>query len=212
MEHQFWQNKWQKNEIGFHLPQANPLLIDNFHYLDLSPGATVLVPLCGKTIDIHWLLAMGMHVIGIELIESAVEQLFGELSLTPDVVQCDAIRMYRAGKLTVFVGDMFDIKNDNFPSIDAVYDRAALVALPEPMRSLYVEKLLVLSKHSPQLIVTLEYDEAIANGPPFSISQDRLYSKYRESFVISHLSKTPVEGGMKGKCPAVEDVWHLTPK
>ena len=27
MQHEFWHEKWQNNQIGFHLPQVNKLLL-----------------------------------------------------------------------------------------------------------------------------------------------------------------------------------------
>jgi thiopurine S-methyltransferase len=78
----FWHDKWQRNQIGFHEPQANPLLLAHFDSLSLRAGSRIFVPLCGKTLDINWLLARGQRVVGAELSEIAVQQLFAGLGVT----------------------------------------------------------------------------------------------------------------------------------
>lgn len=62
MDANFWHEKWQRREIGFHQPQANPLLVAYFDKLNLAAGSRVLLPLCGKTRDIAWLLDRGFRV------------------------------------------------------------------------------------------------------------------------------------------------------
>ncbi|WP_246614962.1 hypothetical protein [Agarivorans litoreus] len=83
MHEQFWHQKWEKDEIGFHEGEVNRFLYDYFNVLKLAAGARVFVPLCGKTRDIAWLLDKGMKVVGVELSEHAIKQLFAELNLEP---------------------------------------------------------------------------------------------------------------------------------
>jgi hypothetical protein len=45
----------------------------------------VFLPLCGKTLDIQWLLSRGYGVAGSELSKIAVEQLFSELGVEPNI-------------------------------------------------------------------------------------------------------------------------------
>lgn len=53
----------------------------------LAPDATVFVPLCGKSLDIGYLASLGYRVVGVELSELAVEQLFRSLGITPQVTR-----------------------------------------------------------------------------------------------------------------------------
>jgi thiopurine S-methyltransferase len=53
----------------------------------------VFLPLCGKTLDIHWLLSNGYPVAGSELGEVAVKQLFSELAI---ITAIDDIRRHSA--------------------------------------------------------------------------------------------------------------------
>lgn len=59
MEQSFWENKWARNEIGFHLPRPHPLLVRYWPTLSLSAESRVFVPLCGKALDLQYLLGKG---------------------------------------------------------------------------------------------------------------------------------------------------------
>lgn len=213
MEAAFWQHRWQVNQIGFHLPSANPLLTNNFSHLNIATGSRVFVPMCGKTIDIHWLLAKGYYVVGVELVEDAIIQLFDELDITPTVTEHSEMRLYQGPNIDIWVGDIFQLPIAEIGRIAAVYDRAALVALPVDMRLDYVSLITkVCSDYQcPQLLVTFEYDQRLAGGPPFSISQTDVAQYYDNRFSIALLQTADVEGGMKGKCPAQECVFALMP-
>lgn len=212
MDASFWHRRWTKNEIGFHLEEVNPLLLDYFKVLGLAREQRIFVPLCGKTRDIAWLLDQGFAVLGCELNQSAVEQLFDELGVNPEVQQLGDQQLFSAPNIDIWCGDMFTLNAEQLGQIDAVYDRAALVALPEQMRFNYVAKLLELANNAPQLLVTLEYDQSLQAGPPFSLSDAEINQHYQSAYKIERLLDQPVAGGLKGKSPAQEKVWHLSVK
>lgn len=211
MQHDFWHQKWAKNEIGFHLPNANPLLVTFFSALTLKANARVFLPLCGKTFDIAWLLNAGYQVVGVELSQTAIDDLFKQLHLTPVITQQDQMLHYSAKNIDIFVGDIFRLTPALVGKIDAVYDRAALVALPESMRHQYSKHLCVLSHHAPQLLICFEYDQTIHAGPPFSISPESVLLHYGATHSIHCLASHAMPNGLKGQFPATEAVWHLVP-
>ena len=131
MNPDYWKKRWNEGKIGFHQANANPLLVQHLDRLELESGSRVFVPLCGKTTDIAWLLAQGFQVVGIELSEIAVQDLFADLQLSPTIIETQGLLGYSAPKIEVFVGDIFHLDRGTLGTIDAVYDRAALVALPE---------------------------------------------------------------------------------
>ncbi|WMW79663.1 thiopurine S-methyltransferase [Undibacterium cyanobacteriorum] len=213
MDAQFWHDRWQRRELGFHREHVNPLLRDHLSQLPLTAGQTVLVPLCGKTRDIAYLLSQGLQVVGVELSETAVRELFAELfadsDIEPQIQQYSNYIHYRVDHLSVFVGDFFAIQTEQVGSIDAVYDRAALVALPESMRRDYTAHLRKLTDAAPQLLITYEYDQTVIVGPPFSISHEEVRQHYASHFDIAKLFEAEVEGGMKGKTASTESVYLL---
>lgn len=209
MEPNFWLQKWQDNSIAFHKSEANPALVNHFDKLSLPTGSRVFVPLCGKTLDITWLLSQGYRVAGVELAELAIEQLFANLGVSPTVTQAGQVRLYRAEDIDIFVGNIFDVSSDNIGMVDAVYDRAALVALPAAMRQQYTAHLLNLTDSASQLLVTFEYDQTQMSGPPFSISPDEVKAHYGDRYDISLVTSAEVPGGLKGQCAAQEAIWLL---
>ncbi|MEE2733065.1 MAG: thiopurine S-methyltransferase [Pseudomonadota bacterium] len=217
MEAEFWHKKWESREIGFHLQAVNPLLTAHFQWLHLEPGQRVFVPLCGKTLDIAWLLSQGHPVVAAELSVLAVDQLFAELGLVPQVTEYEELLHYRAAPggqcpgLEVFVGDVFLVSAELLGLVHAVYDRAALVALPHGMRADYTRHLLSITGTAPQLLISFDYDQQRLPGPPFCVNQEEVQRYYAAQYQIMLLDSVAVAGGLKGVCPAQELVLGLTP-
>lgn len=209
MNSSFWLQKWEKNEIAFHKDEVNPLLVKYFSEFSLSRGSHVFVPLCGKTLDIPWLLSEGYRITGVELIEMAVEQLFAELGVEPNISKVGETCLYSAKDIDIFVGNIFDVSAKTLGPVDAIYDRAALVALPKEIRIQYAAHLIEITDKAPQLLVTYEYDQNLMEGPPFSISTEEVNQHYSDSYDVSLLASTDISGGLKGICAAKENVWLL---
>jgi thiopurine S-methyltransferase len=209
MEASFWHNRWQTNQTGWHERAVNPLLITHFPSLHVPPGGRIFVPLCGKSLDLGWLLSQGYAVAGAELSELAVTQLFAELGIEPSISAVGKYRLFHVEKIDIFVGDLFDLSREILGPVDAIYDRAALVALPEPMRALYTAHLMTITTLAPQLVIGYEYDQTVVAGPPFSVTPDELHRHYSDSYTLTPEARVDVPGGLKGKCPATEHVWRL---
>ena len=210
MEADFWRRRWRDNAVGFHRSSPNPLLLRHFAALGAEPGARLLLPLCGKTLDIHWLLANGYSVVGVELVETAVEQLFAELGVEPAIEPAGPLRRYSAPGVDVFAGDIFALTGEALGSVEAVYDRAALVALPRADRARYAAHVTAIARGAPQLLVTFVYDQTRADGPPFSVDEQEVRALYGGSYGVTLLESAEDPAGMKGKCPATEKVWLLS--
>lgn len=110
------------------------------------------------------------------------------------------------------MGDVFDLSRDDIGSIDVIYDRAALVALPLGMRKKYSQHLMAISQNAPQLLLSFEYDQKRMHGPPFSISSAEVAEHYQDGYSLQLLQSEDIVGGLKGKCAAKESVWLLSPK
>lgn len=210
MEASFWHQKWEKNEIGFHELRPHPFLVTFFSFLDLKANARVFVPLCGKSLDMIWLINQGYEVIGVELSPIAVEHFFKENNLAPKISNENNFTIYQADKIKIYIGDFFEFKQEQLGKIDAIYDRAALVALPIEIRSKYTTHLKNISKQAPILLISFEYDQRALSGPPFSISKDELKKHYSKHYRLDLLRENLLEGGLKGKCEAMEQAWHIT--
>ncbi len=201
MQADFWHERWSSNQIGFHEGVENPLLVAHLASLAVAKPARVFLPLCGKTLDIDWLLARGYHVAGAELSQVAVAALFERLKVPPTIERpsgtTGGITRWSSPGLDVFVGDFFTLAAESLGGVDAVYDRAALIALPPEMRRRYAAHLDAITQGAPQLLVTLAYDQERMAGPPFSVDENevgRLYGAREPAL----LSSQELPGGLKG--------------
>lgn len=208
MQPGFWHDRWARQQIGFHEPAPNPLLLRHFDALGMAPAARLFLPLCGKTLDIDWLLSRGHQIAGCELSAVAAAALFERLQMAPAVEHFDALQRWRAPQLEIWVGDYFRLDPHVLGRVDGVYDRAALIAMPASMRVAYASQMTRLAADAPQMLVTLQYDQSLLDGPPFSVGEDELRTLY-PGRTLHRLARAAVDGGLKGKVPATETVWVL---
>ncbi len=174
-----WHARWDEGRIGFHLDQVHPDLIANEATFLADGPHRVLIPLCGKTLDLEWLAARGHHVVGVELVPKAVEAFFAEHNLVPDRTTQAGLMVYRHHNIEVIAADVFDVRREHVGNIDRIWDRAALIALPEAIRTRYVQHLRGLANHDFVLLQnTLDYDPTVSEGPPFAIDDAAIAAYY----------------------------------
>lgn len=185
MDPDFWHNKWQHNEIGFHNSEAHPLLLRYWPTLALPENSRVLVPLAGKSLDVRWLLEQDYAVTASELSAVAADAFFAEQGWRANISEHSEHQLYQHEQLDYWVGDFFTLPDRQMPAVDAVYDRAALIALPPTMRERYVEAVKALLKPGAKyLLISLEYADEDAGGPPFAINSDTVTELFADSFSI----------------------------
>lgn len=172
MQPDFWLQRWQQGQIGFHRDQVMPLLQEHWPSLQVAAGSRVLVPLCGKSLDMHWLAAQGYRVLGVELSPLAVQQFFDEAGLRPERRSSALGEHFSAGPIEILLGDAFTLDDQTLAGIAGLYDRAALIALPPALRQRYRDTVYMrLPAGCRALLITLEYPQAEKAGPPFSVAQ-----------------------------------------
>lgn len=175
MEAGFWLKKWELGETGFHQESINETLQAWWPSVEAPAGSAVLVPLCGKSLDMCWLADQGHKVVGVEVSPVACEAFFDGLQLEPQVSRAGAFRSYSAGPCQILQGDFFSATAADVAPVAAFYDRAALVAMPPDMQPDYTRQLLsLLPPGAVGLINCLEYPPEVMDGPPFSIGQAHL--------------------------------------
>lgn len=209
MEPAFWHDRWKQNQIAFHEQRPNALLSKHFFRLSLRAGGRVFVPLCGKTNDLAWLVDHGYRVVGIELNEAAVEEVFQTMSVSPRVQKLSEHTHYQSDLAEVFVGDFFRLSADMLGSVDAIYDRAALVALPSEMRKPYARHLTTLTRSAPQFLISYEYDQTQTNGPPFSVTGEEIGTLYRDRYHQQLVASVAISGSLSKRCSGNETAWLL---
>lgn len=209
MQADFWHEMWESGVVGFHQKEINQFLQDFWPKLELQGNEEVLVPLCGKSLDMLWLKQQGHKVLGVELSQKALEEFLAENHLPKQPAQHPKFCGYELPEMRLLCGDFFYLSAEDCQAVKAVYDRAAIVALPPKMRQDYANHLqTILPAGTEILMVIMEYDQSVMAGPPFSVQE----SEVRELFAgyqIEHL--TQVEFQRKG-CPVIEKVLLLSPE
>ena len=172
MDAKFWNTAWEEGRTGFHQEKFHEKLLQYFPELSPKKGQRICVPLCGKTWDMIWLHEQGLLVNGIELHLPAIESFFKE---HPDV---------SAEEIVITCSDFFLVEEKNH--YDFVYDRAALVALPESKRKDYAAKISqILKPHGKYFLISFEHEGK--SGPPFSATEANIRALYENSFLITVL-------------------------
>lgn len=193
MDPQFWHARWERGEIGFHQAAVNPHLEQHWPRLNLPAGTRVFVPLCGKSRDLLWLAGEGHRVVGVEISERAVQSFFEEHGLTPVVSEAGVFRRYAAAEIEILCGDFFALDRETLGPVEAVYDRASLVALPPAMRPDYAAQLSgLLEAEATVLLVTFDYPQAEMEGPPFAVTEAEVRKHYTAGFEVQVLAAVDI--------------------
>lgn len=222
MERDFWLSRWQEGRLGWHREDINPLIVEHWKSLGLAAESRVFLPLCGKTLDMGYLASLGHRVLGCELSGKAVQEFFAEADMPYQTREESEFMRHVGNGITILQGDVFDLDADLLSGVVGVFDRGALIALPPTMRKDYVAHLTaVLPEGARILLVTLEYDQALTDGPPFSVPEREIRDLYAGRFLMTNLvdeetSEIPprfAEAGCGGSgSPVRQAVWKLTPR
>jgi thiopurine S-methyltransferase len=193
MDAAFWRQRWEEGRIGFHRDRVMPLLEQHWPSLGLAPGSRVFVPLCGKALDMAWLASRGHRVLGVELSRIAVEQFMAENGLVPTIHESPLGTHFVAGAIEIICGDAFALDTATLADCMAVYDRAALIALPQLMRDTYVRDLHArLPAGCRELLITLEYPPHEKAGPPFPVDSDEVHRLYDRDWQVECIERRDI--------------------
>lgn len=189
----FWHDRWHANQIGFHQDTPTPLLLKHWPSVGAEPGTRVFVPLAGKSLDMAWLASQGHPVLGVELSQLAVDAFFAEHGLSPDVHDSRYGRHHRAADIELVCGDAFALDEAALADCQAVFDRAALIALPPELRRRYVRELYArLPAGCRGLLITLEYPQHEKDGPPFAVHEDEVRELYGRDWTVERLARRDI--------------------
>ncbi|MCM5703040.1 thiopurine S-methyltransferase [Larsenimonas salina] len=208
MTNDAWLSRWDEGRIGFNLDAPHTGLTDYWSELALARHARVLVPLCGKSVDMRWLAHRGHPVVGVELAQAALLQFTQGSDDDVEHVSRDGFKGIRQSGVEILCGDFFQFRRDHGGPFGAFYDRAALIALPPARRQRYAFHLAqLLPPGAAGLLITLEKTgEAIKHGPPFHVSKEELEHLFDANFERTWLGEFTAIDGER------EDIWQLVRK
>lgn len=188
MKADFWHERWESGRTGFHQDEANRYLIQHWDRLEAETHKKVFVPMCGKSGDMLWLRDQGYEVIGVELSPIAVRDFFDENGLEAEQSKQGAFERWEGDGLAILCGDVFKLTASDLDGVGAVYDRAAIIALPSDMRRDYANHLrTILPQGTKSLLVTIDYPQDQRSGPPFSVPDDEVRDLFHEGFEVEQV-------------------------
>lgn len=200
MQNEFWHDMWASGVVGFHQPEVNAYLKTHWHKLlsgkenQQTMAGEVLVPLSGKSLDMLWLKEQGYDILAVELSQKALDEFIKENHLhrrySVQDLEHERFCGYELEALRLFCGDFFHLTKEDCQDIVAVYDRAALVALPPGMRQDYAKHLMeILPEKTPMLLIAMDYDQSLRNGPPFAVSDAEIHQLYGGHYQIEKVEE-----------------------
>lgn len=215
--HQFWIRRWQQKDIPFHQQQVNSDLPKYWSQLALKPSSTVLVPLCGKSLDMVWLREKGHYVIGIELSTIAIEQFFETINEPFQTKQINGFSVFTNNQYEIWSGDIFQMNKKLFKPINAVYDRGSLIALPNTKRQQYVSHISYWLKDNGKILLkTAVYNQEEMQGPPYSVPEQEVLQLYQQFSNIQRVKSNPrppadMQRYLERGCKTfIDETWIIT--
>lgn len=197
MQQRDWQDRWDNGQTAFHLGAVHPAL--ECHHTLFAAGASVLVPLAGKTVDLDALAGWGHHVVANEFVERAAREYFAERDITPEESRAGQGLCLRHGAITYRVDDFFALPGSgDLGAFDAVFDRAAMVAIDPAQRARYARCLHALTRPgSVILLLAFEIPECGVQGPPFSLRESEVRAAFAEGFSVEVLDAREEPAGAR---------------
>ena len=194
MELSYWQSRWEKDKTGFHMPGGYPGLRTHWEKLTLPQNPHVFVPLCGKTEDMIWLSSNAGRVTGVEISEKAVREFFHENGLEPQTSSFADFTIYKSQNIEIWCGDFQKFPVHKIKPIDLIYDKAALVALPNRMRADYCIKIKELCHTNTAILLHhFDYDQSEMPGPPFSVPIEEIENHFGSEYVITQIEMNSLD-------------------
>ena len=194
MELSYWISRWNKGNTGFHMENGYSGLEKHWPSLNIPAEGIALVPLCGKSLDLIWLSNRLKKVIGVEISEKAIIEFLKENKLNAEKNHYTEFTIYKAENTELWCGDFLKLPVHKIPELSLVYDKAALTALPEPMRKKYTTKVQsLMGNHTKLLLHHFVYPQQEMKGPPFSVSVAELNNFFDHNYTIKQLEKNELD-------------------
>lgn len=218
MELSYWQSRWNKDKTGWHMEVVYPQLPKLWPTFSLAKESRILVPFCGKSLDMKWLIEQGHYVIGVDAVEKALTEFIDSYPKPFSKDSSHGFQIYKSNNLELWQGDFLKLPATKVENIDAVYDKAALVAIPKENRKDYAQKIIALcNKDTHIFLQTFEYRQEEMSGPPFSVSEQEVKTLFGGHFDIEILHKQSKfdelakfqQRGLSSYL--IEKVYHLSP-
>ena len=191
-----WKKLWEKGVTRWHRSVVDPSLQQHLGELTGGEaGVSILVPWCGKSLDLPWLCSQGHNVVGIELSEIGTKQLFEENSIPYSVTREGEFQVYEAKdrKLKLINGDFYKVTPELAGTFEAVWDLNAFTAVEPAYRHKYISVVTsLLSPNAKVLLCTWSYGDQVLDEAPFSLASSLVLELFQERFEVRYLGSRDI--------------------
>lgn len=209
LDQHYWENRWQQGDIGWHQQSISPSLTRYWSRLELAGNERVLVPFCGKSLDMVWLVEQGHAVLGVEVSTLAIRQFFEENQIDYHTEQHSDGCHYLADNIEIIAADIFNVAKTTLATCTAVYDRAAMVAQTAAQRQHYVAHIYAaMPVGCRALLLVIDYPQTQRQGPPFSVSPDEVSAHFNAGWQQQVLEQNDILALNEGFQQAGVDYLH----
>ena len=211
----YWIKRWGEGETGFHREVVNEHLLTFGKDAFGTEGCRILVPMCGKSLDMLWLEEQGHEVVGIEVAEQAVRAFFEENGRAFSERRHETCRIFESGAVTLILGDIFALPRKLPAPVQGIYDRAAYHALESPARRRRYAEILkrLLAPSGRILLLTLDYDPDEMEGPPYAVPESEIETVFGTDRPLKRLLRQDIidqEPKLRARgCTACAEHVHL---
>ncbi|KAL8583791.1 hypothetical protein ACOMHN_036426 [Nucella lapillus] len=223
LDNQGWIQRWNDRAIGFHIFATHPMLLKHVNVLeDGRSNLRILMPLCGKFWDMHWLAQRGHTVVGVEVAERAVHEFLKEYPYSHTARPVPGVEgtlfQTHDKKIQIYCCDFFKITPEEVGVVDAVWDRGSMVSINVCDRPRYAQVMQsVMSKHCRYLLSALNYDETKYTGIPHHLGDEAIREVFENTNTVTEIdcSSNVVEKDHKkiwGLDWLREKIFLITPK
>lgn len=184
-----WKKKWDAGMTRWHQPDVYWVL-KKYAKDYIHEESRILVPLCGKTVDLAYLTKKAKEVVGVEGVLKGVQEFIQE---NPDLQmaasgQREQFECFRGEKIWMFCGNFFHFGPSVAGKFDLIWDRAAMVAIDPKDRDEYAHVLGSVLKPGAVLLLSgfVRPKGDLTSGPPFTLNRDQIISLFeRQPWVAS---------------------------
>lgn len=191
-----WKEKWEEGKSVWHKSNPNPLLVEFFNRFDADSlkNKRILVPMCGKSVDMKWLYDQGMSVVGVDVVELAVKQFFCDNNMEYEVKDSSipgATLFHHDERMSILLCDIFNINTEVIGGpCSYIWDRGALGAIQYTEVEKYTKIVeSVLADDAQGLIECFTFDRGLIPGPPYAVTKEEVFEYYSCNFFVEQLCK-----------------------
>lgn len=188
-----WKECWNTPNVEFHNPQLNELFVKYHQRMLTRPGMRIFVPLCGKAVEMKWLVDHGHKVVGLEAAPVPCKAFFEENGIPYNVKEMKGIHGEKYESLdhniVIYSCDFFLFTADICGEFDGIWDSGGLNSMDVEDREAYIRRIRTLmGKGCVNLTEFVNFDKSMVDIT-WSMTKEELQKVFGEGFIVEDLNE-----------------------